>query len=103
MKTNGEWGYSAVILGLGTRWRRLVSFTPWLLYSGERAPAIHFTGGWVGPRVGLDEVEMRKISCPFQESISGHPACIPSLYRLRSPGSRVAQYKHTNPENGRVF
>jgi hypothetical protein len=27
-------------------------FTP-----GERAPGTHWIGGWVGPRVGIDEVE----------------------------------------------
>jgi hypothetical protein len=27
-------------------------FTPW-----ERAPGTHWTGGWVGPRAGLDDVE----------------------------------------------
>jgi hypothetical protein len=31
------------------------SFTP-----GERAPGTHWTGGWVGPRTGLDDVEKRK-------------------------------------------
>jgi hypothetical protein len=30
-------------------------FTP-----GERAPATHWVGGWVGPRAGLDDVEKRK-------------------------------------------
>jgi hypothetical protein len=29
--------------------------------SGERARAIHWIGGWVGPRIGLDDVEERKI------------------------------------------
>jgi hypothetical protein len=26
----------------------------------ERAPGTHWIGGWVGPRTGLDDVEMRK-------------------------------------------
>jgi hypothetical protein len=30
-------------------------FTP-----GERAPAIHWIGGWVDPRAGLDDVEKRE-------------------------------------------
>jgi hypothetical protein len=25
--------------------------------SGERAPGTHWTGGWVDPRVGLDDME----------------------------------------------
>jgi hypothetical protein len=40
----GEWSTS-----------RPGSFTP-----GERAPGIHWIGGWVGPRAGLDDVEKRK-------------------------------------------
>jgi hypothetical protein len=28
---------------------------------GERAPGTHCIGGWVDPRAGLDDVEMRKI------------------------------------------
>jgi hypothetical protein len=31
-------------------------FTP-----GERARGTHWTGGWVGPTTGLDDVEWRKI------------------------------------------
>jgi hypothetical protein len=27
---------------------------------GERAPGTHWIGGWVGPRVSLDDVEKRK-------------------------------------------
>jgi hypothetical protein len=29
--------------------------------SREIAPCTHWIGGWVGPRVGLDDVEKRKI------------------------------------------
>jgi hypothetical protein len=28
IKTYGEWRYSSIILDLGIKWRRLVSFTP---------------------------------------------------------------------------
>jgi hypothetical protein len=34
----------------------------------ERAPGIHWIGGWVGPRAVLDAVVMRKIPIPRQES-----------------------------------
>jgi hypothetical protein len=46
----------------GTRWRWWAScpshFTPW------EKPVIHWTGGWVGPRAGLDVVVKRKIRSP---------------------------------------
>jgi hypothetical protein len=43
------------ILDLGTIWRWVMSFTSQPLY-----PDTHWTGGWVGPRTGLDDVEKRK-------------------------------------------
>jgi hypothetical protein len=44
-------------------------FTP-----GERFPGTHWIGGLVGPRVGLDNVEERKISCPCRELNPGRRA-----------------------------
>jgi hypothetical protein len=35
-----------------------------LLTTRERALGTHWTGGWVGPRTGLDDVEKRKILPP---------------------------------------
>jgi hypothetical protein len=70
----GEWRYGSTILDLGTRWRWVVSFTPRPLYlPGERAPGTHWIGGWVGPKVGVDTVEKRKIS-HCRESNPGRPA-----------------------------
>jgi hypothetical protein len=37
MNTKGEWRYTSIILDLGTRWRRLVSFTPGPLYPQSRS------------------------------------------------------------------
>jgi hypothetical protein len=58
-------------------------FTP-----GERAPATHWTGGWVDPRSGLDDVEKRKfLTLPGLEIRPlGRPASSQSLYRMRYPG-----------------
>jgi hypothetical protein len=39
------------------------AFTP-----GERTPGTHWTGGWVGPRAGLDTEATGKILCPRRES-----------------------------------
>jgi hypothetical protein len=59
-------------------------FTP-----GESAPGAHWIGGWVGPRVSLDNVEKRKfLTLPGLELRPlGHLACSQLLYRLRYPGS----------------
>jgi hypothetical protein len=45
----------------------VVSTTPWPLYPRER-PGTHCTGGWVGPRAGLDLSEK---SHPHRDSIHG--------------------------------
>jgi hypothetical protein len=43
-------------------------FTPW-----ERTPNIHWIGGWVGHRAGLDAGARRKILCPCRGSNLDHP------------------------------
>jgi len=55
-----------LILKLGTKWRRVVSFMPWLLTLEERAPSAHSTKGWVGPRANLDTVGKKKNFLPQQ-------------------------------------
>jgi hypothetical protein len=53
-----------LIFDLGTRWGRVVSVTPRPRFiSGERTPGTHCTGGWVGPRAGLDTEARGKILC----------------------------------------
>jgi hypothetical protein len=43
----------------------LVSITPRPSFTpGERTPGTHCTGGWVGPRAGLDTEVRGKILCP---------------------------------------
>jgi hypothetical protein len=69
MKTYGESGGIAPrILDLGTRKRRVVSFTPRPLYPRKKAPGTHWIGGWVGPGAVLDAVVKRKIPNPRRES-----------------------------------
>jgi hypothetical protein len=38
-------GIAPLIHNLGTGWKRLIRFTTRSLYTGERAPSTHWTGG----------------------------------------------------------
>jgi hypothetical protein len=51
---------------------------------GERAPGTHYTGGWVGPRAGLDMEKWKLLTLPGLELRPlGQPAAIPTaLHRL---------------------
>jgi hypothetical protein len=49
-------------------------FTP-----GERTHGIHCTGGWVGPRAGLDSEARGKILCPRRGSNPDRPVVQPVL------------------------
>jgi hypothetical protein len=75
-------------LDLSTSWRLVASFTPCHFTPGERDPGTHWTGCWMDPRAGLDEVEKRKfLTLPGLELRTLCPlARIQSLYRLRYPG-----------------
>jgi hypothetical protein len=63
---------------------RTCRFTP-----GERAPGIHWIGGWVGSRAGLNDVEKRKFLTPLglKLRLLSRPARSQSLYRVRYPSS----------------
>jgi hypothetical protein len=53
----GSRGIALLILSLGVRMGWVVSTTPRPLHPWER-PGTHCTGGWVGPRAGLDLCEL---------------------------------------------
>jgi hypothetical protein len=63
----GSRGIALLILNLGTRRGWVVSTTPRPLYPREIL-GTHCTGGWVGPRAGLDVCEKYR---PHRDSISG--------------------------------
>jgi hypothetical protein len=50
-----------------------------------KPPCIHWIGGWVGLKAGLDGVE-GNISCPRQELNPGRLASSLSLHQLSYPG-----------------
>jgi hypothetical protein len=57
------------ILGFGASWRWVVSFTSQPLCTTVKGPpppltGIHWIGGWVGPRVGLDDSDGKYLACP---------------------------------------
>jgi hypothetical protein len=60
-----EWRHSSTVLNVSSRWRWVVSFIPLPLYR-HRAIGTHWVGGLMGPEVSLDDVEKRKISCPWR-------------------------------------
>jgi hypothetical protein len=61
---------------------------PAALYPEERTPGTHWTGGWVGPRAGLDTDARRKILCLCRGSNPGRPVRSQTLYCLNYPGSK---------------
>jgi hypothetical protein len=81
------WGSGCIdprILNFSTSWRWVASFTPWVLYLLGKSPVVHWIGGWVGPRTGVDDVEKRKIlPLPGLELWQlGRPTRSQLLYRL---------------------
>jgi hypothetical protein len=67
-----------LILDLGTRWGEWSASRPDRAFTpGETTPGTHCTGGWVGPRAGLDAEARGKILCPYRRSNPDRPAIQP--------------------------
>jgi hypothetical protein len=58
---------------------------------GKGPPGTHCTGGWVGPRAGLDTEARRKTLCLYWGSQPGRPVRRLTLYCLSYPGSHCTQ------------
>jgi hypothetical protein len=78
----GEWRYSSTILGLGTRWRCVASFTLRPVYLRGKNSDTLWIGSWVDPKADLEAVEIRKTSCRELLLVSNE---IIELQRLRLP------------------
>jgi hypothetical protein len=67
----------------------MVSVTPWPRFSpGERTPGTHCTGGWVGPRAGLDAEARGKTLSPLpgiEPRLPGRTDRSETLYWLSYP------------------
>jgi hypothetical protein len=91
LRQEGVWGSGCIdsrILGFGTSWSWVFSFTPWPLYPWENAPGTHWVRGWEGHRTCLDDTEKRIISLlpGLEPRPLCRPACSQLLYRLRCTG-----------------
>jgi hypothetical protein len=91
----GRGSIALLILDLDTRWGWEVSVTSRPYFRpGKRTLGTHCTGGWVGPRAGLDTKTRGKILSPMQRidpQSSGRPAhsqthtlILPTYFKLGS-------------------
>jgi hypothetical protein len=82
------------ILDLGTSWRWVVRFTPRPLYPQGNSSHAHWMEGWVGPRAGQDNKEMRKFLTLTRSEIQ--PLCRSACsLSLCYPGSRNIMVCHS--------
>jgi hypothetical protein len=79
----------------------VVSVTPLPPFSpGERTPDTHCTGGWVGPRAGLDTEDRGKILSPvpsIEPRSPGRPARSQTLYWLSYPAHVIGTLQRNIP------
>jgi hypothetical protein len=91
-RLGGEEVWLLLIFDLGTRWGWVVSVTPRPRFIPGKDPQYHCTGGWVGPRAGLDTEAREKTLSPLpgiEPRSLGRPAHSQTLYWLSYPGSRI--------------
>jgi hypothetical protein len=61
--TSGEEKKLLFVLDLGATWGEWSVLRSGALYPRERTPVTHWTGDWVGLRIGLDTEAREKILC----------------------------------------
>jgi hypothetical protein len=101
MKTRESGCINSRFLDPGTSGGEWSASRPGHFSPGKRPPppGTHWIGGWVGPRIGLDDVEKREtLPLPGLELRPlGRPARRQSLYRLSYPGFIIAfKYKFSS-------
>jgi hypothetical protein len=84
---SGELRCSSTFHELDKRRKWVVSFMFLSLIPQGKRPDIHWIGGWMGSKSGVDAVEWRKISSSVQESYHVHQTRSLSLCQLIYPGS----------------
>jgi hypothetical protein len=81
----GEWRYSSTILDLGTRWRRVVSFTSRPLYPRGKRPQYPLDRKLVGPQSWSGCYGVKKSILPLSAIKPGRSDRSPSLHRQIYP------------------
>jgi hypothetical protein len=91
---------------LGTRRGYVVSSTPRLQFTPGKRPGTHCTGGWVGPRAGLDNI-VKKVLVYSSESV--HKQWVhnlPTTYRhdaATSPTTFFFEFWWISPTNCMIY
>jgi hypothetical protein len=70
---------------------------PITLLPGKEPPSIHWIGGWVGPRAGLDAVWREKFPAPAWTQTSDNPTRSSALYHWATELNRL----HSRSGNGK--
>jgi hypothetical protein len=85
----GEGQYSSTILDLGSRWRWVVSFTPWRIYPRGKSTRCPLDRRLGGPQCLYGRLEVENISCPCRESNPDRPVRNPLPNSLSYHGDKL--------------
>jgi hypothetical protein len=77
----GLWRYSSTILELGIRWRWVVSFTPWLLYTRGKSPRYPLVRRMCGPQSRSERYGQQNTRLELNPS--RQPVALPTELSLR--------------------
>ena len=92
-------GKTPLILNLGTRWRCVVTFTPWMLCHRVKSPRYQVNMRLGGPRAGLDIRRREKSLAPARiwTMIRQSSASYPSHYTDSTTGQVFLKKSHYRP------
>jgi hypothetical protein len=93
----GEWRCSSTILDLGTRWRWVVSFTPWPFYPPRKEPLISIgqEAGWTQKQSGHSGEEKNLLPLPGIEPWGFSPQAVAIPTGLSWPSWITASNKYS--------
>jgi hypothetical protein len=76
----GSRGIAPFILNIGARWRKVVNIAAWLLHPQQRTLIPTEQKARWAPRVGMNYLEKRRISCPCGDSSPGPSSPLYPIY-----------------------